>query len=49
MQELKTSDVRDVIEFVERNAEKLEMAELSIRRSAGIYIADVRPTDEPIA
>ena len=47
MQELKTRDINDVFAFLKQNAEKLEAAELSIRSSAGNYIAKLRPTNEP--
>jgi hypothetical protein len=47
MKELRTNEIQDVIKFVEQNAGKLETAELSIRSSAGNYIAELRSTDEP--
>jgi hypothetical protein len=47
MQELKTRNIQDVVAFLEQNADKLEAAELSVRSSAGSYIAELRPTNEP--
>jgi hypothetical protein len=44
---LETKELRQVTQFVEDNAEKLESAELTLRRSAEIYVAEIRPTDEP--
>ena len=44
---LETTDMEAVKEFVEKNGPLLETAELSVRSSAGVYIAQLRPTDEP--
>jgi hypothetical protein len=44
---LETSDLAAVQSFLEQNASKLETAELTIRSSAGTYITELRPTDEP--
>lgn len=46
---LESKDIATIQEFLEQNAGKLETAELTIRRSAGTYIAELRPTDEPIS
>lgn len=45
---LETSDLKQVHDFVNINAEKLETAELTVKRSAGVYVVEIRPTDEPI-
>jgi len=47
MQGLKTPDLNDVVAFLRHNAEKMETAELSIRRSAGAYVSRICPTNEP--
>ena len=44
---LETSQMKDVSAFLEQKADELETAELIVRRSAGIYIAELRPTNEP--
>ena len=46
---LQTEDLEQVKHFVEVNAPKMEAAELTVRRSAGVYVIEVRPTDEPIS
>ena len=46
---LETKELRQITRFLELNAQDLEMAELTVRRSAGVYIAELRPTDEPIS
>jgi hypothetical protein len=43
---LETSEEKDVAAFFEDKADILETAELTVRRSAGIYIAELRPSDE---
>ncbi len=44
---LETRDLATIQAFLEQNADKLESAELSVRSSAGTYIAELRPTNEP--
>jgi hypothetical protein len=44
---LETRQKGDVTAFFELKVDELETAELTIRRSAGIYIVELRPTDEP--
>jgi hypothetical protein len=44
---LETSQKGDVVAFFEQKADELETAELTVRRSAGTYIVELRPTDEP--
>jgi hypothetical protein len=44
---LETSQIGDVATFLEQKANQLEAAELTVRRSAGTYIVELRPTDEP--
>ena len=46
---LETQELTQVSQFMEANASKLETAELTVRRSAGVYIAELRPTDEPMS
>jgi tRNA U54 and U55 pseudouridine synthase Pus10 len=46
---LETNDLRKVQAFLEQSADQLERAELSIRTSAGNYIAELRSTDEPMS
>jgi hypothetical protein len=45
--ELKSNDLGTVEKFLRDNAHALETAELSIRSSAGLYIAQLRSTEEP--
>jgi hypothetical protein len=44
---LETNEKKDVTAFFEQKAEELETAELTVRRSAGTYTVELRPTDEP--
>jgi hypothetical protein len=44
---LETSDLTAIQDFLKQNAGNLEMAELTIHSSAGTYIAELRPTNEP--
>jgi len=44
---VETRDFGTVQVFFEQNKGKLEMAELTVRSSAGTFIAELRPTDEP--
>jgi len=44
---LETSQIKDVTAFFEQKADELETAELTVRRSAGTYTVELRPTDEP--
>lgn len=46
---LETTELKQVQAFVAQNASELEAAELSIRSSAGTFIAELRSTDEPIS
>jgi hypothetical protein len=48
-EKLESSDLNAVAGFLEAHASKLETAELTVRSSAGIYTAELRPTDEPIS
>jgi len=45
--ELRTNDLVKVENFLRQYSPNLEKAELSVRRSAGEYIAQIRSTDEP--
>jgi hypothetical protein len=44
---LETKELAQVKTFLEQNATKLETAELSVRSSAGNYIAELRPIEDP--
>ncbi len=46
---LETTQKEDVAAFFEQRADELETAELTVRRSAGTYIAELRPTNETIS
>jgi len=43
---LESKDLATIQEFLAQHAGNLETAELAIRSSAGVYIAELRPTDE---
>ena len=43
---LETRELEDVKCLLGEKADQLETAELTVRRSAGIYTAELRPTDE---
>lgn len=45
--ELRTNDLAKVEDFLRQYSPRLEKAELSVSRSAGEYIAQIRSTDEP--
>ena len=44
---VESKDLRTIQLFLEQNQTKLETAELSVRSSAGTYMAELRPTNEP--
>ena len=44
---LETRDLEQVKQFMDATAPKLGAAELTIRRSAGGFTTELRPTDEP--
>lgn len=44
---LETRDLATVHGFIDQNADKLETAELTLHSSAGKFVAELRPTDEP--
>jgi hypothetical protein len=44
---LETSQIEDVKSFLDQKSNQLETAELTVRRSAGTYIVQLRSTDEP--
>jgi hypothetical protein len=43
---LETGQLKNVQDFLTQNVERLETAELTLRRSAGTFVVVLRPTDE---
>jgi hypothetical protein len=46
--ELKTADIKGVEQFIHEHASDLDRAQIGIRKTGGMYIADLCPADEPI-